>query len=107
VFSAITVWRLTEIPKTTEHVEHPSMVRTVLDGWRFIFGTPMLRGLVVGMLGAFAAGGVVIGLARTFVTDLGAGDPGFGVLFGTVSAGYRCSSVRDCSAVSADAGCSR
>lgn len=87
VFSAITVWRLTEIPKTTEHVEHPSMVRTVLDGWRFIFGTPMLRGLVVGMLGAFAAGGVVIGLARTFVTDLGAGDPGFGVLFGTVFVG--------------------
>ncbi|MGH8834970.1 MAG: dTMP kinase [Actinomycetes bacterium] len=87
VFSAITVWRLTEIPKTTDHVEHPSMVRTVLDGWRFIFGTPMLRGLVVGMLGAFAAGGVVIGLARTFVTDLGAGDPGFGVLFGTVFVG--------------------
>jgi dTMP kinase len=87
VFSAITVWRLTEIPKTKDHVEHPSIVRTVLDGWRFIFGTPMLRGLVVGMLGAFAAGGVVIGLARTFVTDLGAGDPGFGVLFGTVFVG--------------------
>ncbi|HKE51442.1 MAG TPA: dTMP kinase, partial [Actinomycetes bacterium] len=87
VFSAITVWRLTEIPRTNVHVEHPSIVRTVLDGWRFIFGTPMLRGLVVGMLGAFAAGGVVIGLARTFVTDLGAGDPGFGVLFGTVFVG--------------------
>jgi len=87
VFSAITVWRLTEIPRTNVHVEHASIVRTVLDGWRFIFGTPMLRGLVVGMLGAFAAGGVVIGLARTFVTDLGGGDPAFGVLFGTVFVG--------------------
>jgi dTMP kinase len=87
VFSAVTIWRLTEIPKTNDHVEHPSMVRTVLDGWRFIFGTPMLRGLVIGMLGAFAAGGVVIGLARTFVTDLGGGDPAFGVLFGTVFVG--------------------
>ena len=31
--------------------------------------------LVVGMLGASAAGGAGVGLARTFVTDLGAGDP--------------------------------
>ena len=36
------------------------------------------------MLGAFAAGGAVVGLARTFVTDLGGGDPGYGLLFGTV-----------------------
>ncbi len=39
------------------------------------------------MLGAFAAGGAVIGLARTFVTDLGGGDPGYGLLFGTVFLG--------------------
>ena len=39
------------------------------------------------MLGAFAAGGAVIGLARTYVTDLGAGDPGYGLLFGTVFCG--------------------
>ena len=39
------------------------------------------------MLGAFAAGGFVIGVARTFVADLGAGDPGYGVLFGTVFLG--------------------
>ena len=39
------------------------------------------------MLGAFAAGGAVVGLARTFVTDLGGGDPGYGLLFGTVFLG--------------------
>ncbi|MDQ1603774.1 MAG: dTMP kinase [Actinomycetota bacterium] len=39
------------------------------------------------MLGANAAGGAVIGLARTFDTDIGAGDPGYGLLFGTVFCG--------------------
>jgi dTMP kinase len=39
------------------------------------------------MVGAFAAGGVVVGLARTFVSDLGGGDAGYGVLFGAVFVG--------------------
>ena len=47
----------------------------------------LVRGLVFGMLGASAAGGAVVGLARTFVTDLGAGDPGYGLVFGTVFLG--------------------
>ena len=42
---------------------------------------------MIGIVGAFAAGGVVIGLARTFVSDLGGGDSGYGVLFGAVFAG--------------------
>ena len=50
-------------------------------------GTPLVRGLVVGIVGAFAAGGIVIGLARTFVQDLGGGDPGYGLMFGAVFTG--------------------
>ena len=42
---------------------------------------------MIGIIGAFAAGGVVIGLARTYVVDLGGGDSGYGLLFGTVFAG--------------------
>ena len=38
----------------------------------------------MGMLGAFAAAGFVIGLASTFVRDLGAGQPGYGALFAAV-----------------------
>ena len=49
--------------------------------------TRLVRGLVLGIVGAFAAGGVVIALARVYVDDLGAGDPGYGVLFGAVFAG--------------------
>jgi dTMP kinase len=56
-------------------------------GWGYIVRTPLVRALVGGIAGAFAAGGVVIGLARVYVSDLGAGDPGYGVLFGAVFAG--------------------
>ncbi len=47
----------------------------------------MIRGLVVGMLGAFGAGGFVIGVAPTFSADLGAGSSGYGVLFASVFTG--------------------
>ncbi|MBA2738924.1 MAG: dTMP kinase [Nocardioidaceae bacterium] len=63
------------------------VVRAVVDGWAYVARTPLIRSLVVGIAGAFAAGGVVIGLARVYVAELGAGDPGYGVLFGAVFAG--------------------
>jgi len=87
LFSALTIYRLREIPGTGTTGEHPSVLRTLLEGWRFIGRTPLVRGLIVGMLGAFAAGGLVVGLAKTFVRDVGAGDPGYGVLFGAVFVG--------------------
>ncbi len=61
--------------------------RAILDGWRFVAGTRVARGLVLGMLGAFAAGGLVVGLAKTFADDLRAGDAGFAMLFGAVFVG--------------------
>lgn len=87
--SALTIARLTDIPRREKAAPGglPSVWRTLVEGWSFVARTPLVRGLVVGMLGAFAAGGAVIGLARTFVTDLGGGDPGYGLLFGTVFLG--------------------
>jgi dTMP kinase len=88
--SAVTILRLTEIPARapgSRTEKSPSVWRTLVEGWSFIGRTPLVRGLVAGMLGAFAAGGAVIGLARTFVGDLGAGEPGYGLLFGTVFVG--------------------
>jgi dTMP kinase len=61
--------------------------RTIADGWDYVARTPMVRGLVVGIVGAFAAGGIVIALARVYVSDLGADDPGYGVLFAAVFLG--------------------
>ena len=63
------------------------VLRGVLDGWAYVARTKLVRGLVLGIVGAFAAGGVVIALARVYVAELGAGDPGYGVLFGAVFAG--------------------
>jgi dTMP kinase len=66
---------------------HPSVIRSIIDGWQFVGQTKVVRGLVIGMLGAFAAAGVVVGLAKLYVADLGGGDPGYGLLFGSVFVG--------------------
>ncbi|MDA2806987.1 dTMP kinase [Nocardiopsis suaedae] len=62
-------------------------LRTIWEGWRFAGSTPLVRGLMLGMLGAFAAGGAVVGVGRVFVDRLDAGNAGFGVLFGALFAG--------------------
>jgi dTMP kinase len=88
--SGLTILRLHEIPshdRPAADQPRPSVWRTLVEGWRFVGKTRLVRGLVFGMLGASAAGGAVVGLARTFVTDLGAGDPGYGLVFGTVFLG--------------------
>ncbi|WP_082538107.1 dTMP kinase [Angustibacter sp. Root456] len=85
--SAAVIWRL-DFPEKVSHAERQeSILRTAVEGWRYIGSTPLVRGLVLGMLGAFAAGGFVIGLAQSFVGALGAGPPGYGVLFGAVFVG--------------------
>ena len=87
--SACILWTLHEIPRGSAVApdQQVNVWRTVAEGWAFVRHTPMVRGLVGGIVGAFAAGGVVIGLARVYVDDLGAGDPGYGMLFGSVFAG--------------------
>ncbi|WP_430781074.1 dTMP kinase [Actinoplanes sp. G11-F43] len=64
-----------------------SMTRQFLDGWKYLGSTPLVRGLVLGIFGAFAAGGVVIGAARTFAYSLGAGEAAFSLLFGFIFMG--------------------
>ncbi|MCU7724164.1 dTMP kinase [Actinoplanes sp. KI2] len=64
-----------------------SMFRQFLDGWEYIGNSSLVRGLVLGIFGAFAAGGVVIGAAKTFATSLGAGEAAFYLLFGVIFMG--------------------
>jgi dTMP kinase len=86
--SGLTIWNLDIPPRSGPAArQQAGVIRLILDGWRFVGSTPVVRGLVLGMLGAFAAAGFVIGLAQTFVQDLGAGQAGFGVLFGAVFVG--------------------
>ena len=65
----------------------PGILRLLREGWAFIGHTPLVRGLVIGILGAFAAGGAVIGTAKTYAASLGGGDATYGILFGTVFVG--------------------
>ncbi|WP_432510410.1 dTMP kinase [Kineococcus sp. SYSU DK001] len=88
--AAAVIWRLDIPPREGAPREGglaPTLGRDIVEGWRFVGRSALLRGLVLGMLVAFGAGGVVLGLGRAFVTSLGAGDPGYGVVVMAVFAG--------------------
>ncbi|MBA3523697.1 MAG: dTMP kinase, partial [Geodermatophilaceae bacterium] len=59
----------------------------IREGVVFIRRSAVLRGLYVGILGAFLAGGVVVGVAQLYVVTLNAGTAGYSILFGTVFTG--------------------
>ena len=88
-FAAFTIWNLKEIPKgaAAKHAADTGILKSLLEGWKSVSGSKIIRGLVLGMVGAFVAAGAVIGLARTFVGDLGGGEAAYGVLFGSVFSG--------------------
>ena len=93
LFSAMTVYRLKEIrgarkarPVEDEHESH-GVFGDIGEGWKFVASSPLIRGLVVGILGAFAAGGTAIALGRPFVGVLRGGDAAYGMLFGSIFTG--------------------
>jgi len=57
------------------------------DGVVFVRATALVRGLVTGILGAFAAGGAVIACAKLYSTSLGGGDAAYGLLFASLFIG--------------------
>ncbi|WP_405143179.1 dTMP kinase [Sphaerisporangium sp. NBC_01403] len=86
--SAFLIFTLKSIPKEhTTRVSTPSMLRQIVEGWRYVGANRMVRGLVIGMLGAFAAGGAVIGIAKVYVVTLGGGDAAYGMVFAAVFIG--------------------
>lgn len=88
-FAALTIWNLREIPKgaAAKLAAETGILKSLYEGWKAVSGSKIIRGLIVGMTGAFIAAGAVIGLARTFVGDLGGGEAAYGVLFGAVFTG--------------------
>ena len=88
--SALTVYFIREIPKRNASgtISVPSTARSIWEGWRFIGKTPVVRGLMLGMVGAFAAAGVVVGLGYTYITDtLHGGSAGWGLVFAAIFVG--------------------
>ena len=88
IYSAVVIFSL-NLPRGSSEKTGPQIgiLRSLWDGWKFVGKSRSIRGLVLGMLGAFVAAGAVIGLARTFVGDLGGGEAAYGVLFGAVFSG--------------------
>ncbi len=94
LFSAATISQLRGIGRARRAVPDgdrptaaPTFIRSIVDGWRFVGATPLIRGLIVGMLGAFAAGGAVVALGRSYVSSLDGGNAAYGVLFGSIFIG--------------------
>jgi len=89
LFAAYTIRGLKEIPRgaSAKEDKQQNMGQSLAYGWKTVSQSKIIRGLIIGMIGAFSAAGAVIGLARTFVGDLGGGDAAYGVLFGAVFTG--------------------
>jgi dTMP kinase len=88
-FAAFTIRGLKEISKggSDKKLADENIAQSLAQGWKAVSDSKIIRGLIIGMVGAFSAAGAVIGLARTFVGDLGGGDAAYGVLFGAVFTG--------------------
>ena len=88
--SAITVYFLRQIGNREQRraISVPSTAKAIWEGWRFIKNTPVVRGLVIGMLGAFCAAGVVVGLAPSYIQyTLNGGTAGFSLVFAMILIG--------------------
>ena len=91
--SALTILGLSELSSArprglaAQGAQQPGVLTSLREGLSFLGGERWLRGLVLGVSGATAAGAAVIGLSRVFADDLKGGNAAYGVLFGTVFVG--------------------
>jgi dTMP kinase len=88
--SAITVYFLRQISRYGERgkISVPSTAKAIWEGLWFIRHTPAISGLVVGMLGAFSAAGVVVGLGYSYISEtLHGGSAGWGLVFAAIFIG--------------------
>ncbi|HEV7193788.1 MAG TPA: dTMP kinase [Jatrophihabitantaceae bacterium] len=67
--------------------EQPGLISLMREGIAFVRSSRLVGGLIIGLTGAFAGGGAVIGAGKLFVTSLGGGNAAYGVLFGSVFVG--------------------
>jgi MFS family permease len=65
-----------------------AMAGDVVAGTRFVMTNRLVRGIVIGILGAFAGAGVVIGTGRFYAQSLGGGDSTFAILFAVLFTGF-------------------
>nr|WP_260190387.1 dTMP kinase [Actinophytocola gossypii] len=61
--------------------EKSGFTAMVRDAGRFVRTTPLVRGLLTGLVGAFAAAGALVGSAKLYADSLRGGESTFGLLF--------------------------
>jgi dTMP kinase len=88
--AAVVIWNLPSIsgrraagPVGSEETFFSSLKH----GFSFAGHTPLVRGLIVGITGAFVAAGAIIATGQAFAAALGGGDAAYALLFGAVFIG--------------------
>ena len=71
----------------SERTVGKSIFSLIREGVSFIRHSRVMRAIYIGILGAFGAGGLTAGVAQAYVSSLGAGNAGYGILFGSVFTG--------------------
>jgi len=90
VISALTVYSLRDLPrrKNGGSISVPSVAKSIWQGWRFVGRDLVVRGIAIGMIGAFAGAGAVVGLGYAYVrTTLNGGSAGWGAVFAAMFIG--------------------
>ncbi|WP_375477418.1 bifunctional MFS transporter/dTMP kinase [uncultured Jatrophihabitans sp.] len=73
--------------KPAEREQEQGVFTLLREGVVFVRGNSLIRGLYVGIIGAFVAGGLTAGVAQLWVRTLSAGTAGYAIMFGTVFTG--------------------
>jgi dTMP kinase len=81
--SALTVYMLKELRRSpTDKISSPSVLKSIWEGWRFLRRSQVVRGIILGMTGAFAAAGAIVGLGPSYIKNiLQGGSAGWGAAF--------------------------
>jgi dTMP kinase len=87
--SAATIYSLKELRRSpTDKISSPSMLKSIWEGWRFLRRTQVVRGIILGMTGAFAAAGAIVGLGPSYIKNiLQGGSAGWGAAFAAIFVG--------------------
>ncbi len=86
VVSALTVYTLRELRRQqTDRISSPSVLKSIWEGWQFVRHSQVVRGIILGMTGAFAAAGAVVGLGPSYIRNiLQGGSAGWGAAFAAI-----------------------
>ena len=77
-----------DIPVVPEqHEREQGILSLISEGVSFVRAHPLIRRLYIGIIGAFAGGGLTVGVAQLWVLTLDAGAAGYSLMFGAVFTG--------------------